>query len=106
MSETHATDALASDDHEVVDPAFDAAADAPVADAAEEVDASVEEAAETDAADLVVEVVNDAPALDAEEPTAEVEADDASETVLDEDLDPVEPFDRRPRGRRDASEDA
>ena len=96
MSETHATDALASDDHEVVDPAFDAAADAPVVDTAEEAGSSVEEVVEADAADLVVEVVDDAPALDAEEPVAEVEAD-APEDVADEDLDPVEAFRERMR---------
>jgi len=97
VSETHATDALASDDHEVVDPASDAAADAPVTDTTEEVDASATAVVESDAADLVVDVVDDAPALDAEGPTADATADDAPEAVLDEDLDPVEAFRERMR---------
>jgi len=97
VSETHATDALASDDHEVVDPASDAAADAPVTDTTEEVDASATAVVESDAADLVVDVVDDAPALDAEGPTADAMADDAPEAVLDEDLDPVEAFRERMR---------
>ena len=78
MSETHATDALASDDHEVVEPAADAvaAADAPEVDL------------EETAADEVV----------GEEVVAEEIADEVvAEDVVDEDLDPVEAFRERMR---------
>jgi len=85
VSETHATDALASDDHEVVEPAADAvaAADAPEVDVdAEEIAADVADVEEI-AAD-VADVEDDAPAAE-ESP------------VLDEDLDPVEAFRERMR---------
>ncbi len=92
MSETHATDALASDDHEVVEPAADAvaAADAPEADV-ETVDPAVdiEAPVESDAADEAPETV-------AEAAVAETEAE-ADTVVLDEDLDPVEAFRERMR---------
>ena len=71
MSETHATDALASDDDNVVEPAVDAAADAP-----------------SDA---------EAPEPMAEEPVAEEAAADEAAPVAEEDLDPVEAFRERLR---------
>ena len=92
MSETHATDALASDDHEVVEPAADAvaAADAPdvdVDDAAVAVDAPAEDAPVEDAADAVVA---EAPA-DADAPASD------EVPAAGEELDPVEAFRERMR---------
>jgi transcriptional antiterminator NusG len=88
VSETHATDALASDDHEVVEPAADAlaAADAPEADV-ETVDA---------AADLEAPADADAPEAD-EAPEAVADTESADAAILDEDLDPVEAFRERMR---------
>ena len=87
MSETHATDALATDDHEVVEPAADAvaAADAPEVDV-ETADAPADEP-------VVEEVVTEEAVADTE--VAEPAADEA--TVVDEDLDPVEAFRERMR---------
>ena len=105
MSETHATDALASDDHEVVDPAFDAAADAPADVTAEPVPAEETDVADADASnattDLADEYAGEA-AGDADLETADAEADAeapaAVEAVdVEEDLDPVEAFRERMR---------
>jgi transcriptional antiterminator NusG len=91
VSETHATDALASDDHEVVEPAADAvaAADAPEADV-ETVDVPVGDADTEAPADADADTSEPSP-----EPVAA--ADEADAAVADEDLDPVEAFRERMR---------
>ncbi len=101
MSETHATDALAADDHEVVEPAADAvaAADAPEADV-ETVEAPADDAPAADAsaddAAADVELPVEADASD-EAPEAVAESDAVEVAVDDEDLDPVEAFRERMR---------
>ena len=98
MSETHATDALASDDHEVVDPAFDAAADAPADVTAEPVPAEEVDVADADAPDATTHLADEA-AGEADLETAGADADAPVEAVdvADEDLDPVEAFRERMR---------
>jgi transcriptional antiterminator NusG len=104
VSETHATDALASDDHEVVEPA--AVADAAAApDAGVDVavvDAPVEdvEPAASDSADTTIvdpEVPDDAASDDAASDEGASVASGDELAVVEEDLDPVEAFRERMR---------
>jgi transcriptional antiterminator NusG len=86
VSETHATDVHEHADHEVVEPAVDAVADA--SDHASDTAIEAVEAAADDAAD------EPAATLGTDEPVAAVDADGV---VVDEDLDPVEAFRERMR---------
>ena len=96
MSETHATDALASDDPEVVDAVADAVAAADASDAETALEATAtEEVLVDDALDDDVEAGEPEAVAGAAEVVAdEVEAD---EVEADEDLDPVEAFRERMR---------
>ena len=100
MSETHATDALASDDHEVVEPAADAvaAADAPEVDVDAEVSVAEIVADEVIAGEVVAdEVVGRRGCRRRSRPTSPSAPDEARRRPSTRTLDPVEAFRERMR---------